>query len=88
MRYIFSRYDTIISVTSSFQIIKRARQNYLLEQYREKKPSASQILQDVLAARTVREKLHHSYSEVNTRGSLDKTSSVIIYSELWGSMPL
>lgn len=34
------------------KIIKRARQNYLLEQYREKKPSAAQILQDVLTART------------------------------------
>uniref|UniRef100_A0A8C1TAH3 Cysteine--tRNA ligase, cytoplasmic n=1 Tax=Cyprinus carpio TaxID=7962 RepID=A0A8C1TAH3_CYPCA len=34
------------------KIIKRARQNYLLEQYREKKPSPSQILQDVLTART------------------------------------
>uniref|UniRef100_A0A8C2KUE5 Cysteine--tRNA ligase, cytoplasmic n=1 Tax=Cyprinus carpio TaxID=7962 RepID=A0A8C2KUE5_CYPCA len=33
-------------------IIKRARQNYLLEQYGEKKPSPSQILQDVLTART------------------------------------
>uniref|UniRef100_A0A672N0N6 Cysteine--tRNA ligase, cytoplasmic n=1 Tax=Sinocyclocheilus grahami TaxID=75366 RepID=A0A672N0N6_SINGR len=29
-----------------------ARQNYLMEQYREKKPSPSQILQDVLTART------------------------------------
>uniref|UniRef100_A0AAR2KQI5 Cysteine--tRNA ligase, cytoplasmic n=1 Tax=Pygocentrus nattereri TaxID=42514 RepID=A0AAR2KQI5_PYGNA len=33
------------------KIIKRARQNHLLEQYRAKKPSASQILQDVLTAR-------------------------------------
>ncbi|KAK0136729.1 Cysteine--tRNA ligase, cytoplasmic [Merluccius polli] len=33
------------------KIIKRARQNYLLEQYKEKKPEASQILQDVLSAR-------------------------------------
>ncbi|XP_051578516.1 cysteine--tRNA ligase, cytoplasmic-like [Myxocyprinus asiaticus] len=32
------------------KIIKRARQNYLLEQYREKKPSASEILQDVFTA--------------------------------------
>ncbi len=32
--------DPVISVTSSFQIIKRARQNYLLEQYREKKLSS------------------------------------------------
>ncbi|KAM9493250.1 cysteine--tRNA ligase, cytoplasmic isoform 2-T2 [Clarias gariepinus] len=33
------------------KIIKRARQNHLLEQYRAKKPNASQILQDVLTAR-------------------------------------
>ncbi|XP_072527718.1 cysteine--tRNA ligase, cytoplasmic isoform X1 [Salminus brasiliensis] len=33
------------------KIIKRARQNHLLEQYRAKKPSASQILQDVLTAK-------------------------------------
>ncbi|XP_060768022.1 cysteine--tRNA ligase, cytoplasmic isoform X2 [Neoarius graeffei] len=33
------------------KIIKRARQNHLLEQYRAKKPKASEILQDVLTAR-------------------------------------
>lgn len=41
----------------SFQIIKRARQNFLLEQYKEKKPQAAQILQDVLSAREVRQNL-------------------------------
>ncbi|XP_024118945.1 cysteine--tRNA ligase, cytoplasmic isoform X1 [Oryzias melastigma] len=33
------------------KIIKRARQNHLLEQYQKKKPAAAQILQDVLSAR-------------------------------------
>ncbi|KAL3065955.1 hypothetical protein OYC64_015989 [Pagothenia borchgrevinki] len=33
------------------KIIKRARQNHLLEQYKEKQPHAAQILQDVLSAR-------------------------------------
>uniref|UniRef100_A0A4W6CHE7 Cysteine--tRNA ligase, cytoplasmic n=1 Tax=Lates calcarifer TaxID=8187 RepID=A0A4W6CHE7_LATCA len=33
------------------KIIKRARQNYLLDQYKEKQPNAAQILQDVLSAR-------------------------------------
>ncbi|KAK5935807.1 hypothetical protein CgunFtcFv8_021130 [Champsocephalus gunnari] len=33
------------------KIIKRARQNHLLEQYTEKQPHATQILQDVLSAR-------------------------------------
>lgn len=32
------------------QIIKRARQNYLFEQYREKQPRAAQLLEDVHAA--------------------------------------
>lgn len=32
------------------QIIKRARQNYLFEQYREKQPQAVQLLEDVHAA--------------------------------------
>lgn len=41
-----------------FQIIKRARQNYLLEQYKEKQPGAAQILQDVLSARGVRAPAH------------------------------
>ena len=35
---------------SSFQIIRRARQNYLFEQYREKQPPAAQLLDDVHAA--------------------------------------
>uniref|UniRef100_A0A7N8XHG5 Cysteine--tRNA ligase, cytoplasmic n=1 Tax=Mastacembelus armatus TaxID=205130 RepID=A0A7N8XHG5_9TELE len=33
------------------KIIKRARQNFLLDQYKEKQPQAAQILQDVLSAR-------------------------------------
>ncbi|KAM4596042.1 cysteine--tRNA ligase, cytoplasmic isoform 2-T2 [Fundulus diaphanus] len=33
------------------KIIKRARQNFLLDRYREKQPQAAQILQDVLSAR-------------------------------------
>uniref|UniRef100_A0A8C3FZ86 Cysteine--tRNA ligase, cytoplasmic n=1 Tax=Cyclopterus lumpus TaxID=8103 RepID=A0A8C3FZ86_CYCLU len=32
-------------------IIRRARQNHLLDQYKEKQPQAAQILQDVLSAR-------------------------------------
>ncbi|XP_034039211.1 cysteine--tRNA ligase, cytoplasmic [Thalassophryne amazonica] len=33
------------------KIIKRARQNHLLDQYKEKQPQAAQIMQDVLSAR-------------------------------------
>uniref|UniRef100_A0A3Q3IME0 Cysteine--tRNA ligase, cytoplasmic n=1 Tax=Monopterus albus TaxID=43700 RepID=A0A3Q3IME0_MONAL len=33
------------------KIIKRARQNYLLDQYKEKQPQAAQILEDILSAR-------------------------------------
>lgn len=43
-----------LEYVSFFQIIKRARQNHLLEQYKEKQPQAAQILQDVLSARGVR----------------------------------
>lgn len=32
------------------QIIKRARQNHLFEQYLEKRPEAAQLLEDVQAA--------------------------------------
>lgn len=34
----------------SFQIIKRARQNCLFERYRERRPSAAQLLEDIRAA--------------------------------------
>lgn len=50
----YFKYDVLycINITDvDDKIIKRARQNYLLEQYREKQPSAAQILQDVLSAR-------------------------------------
>lgn len=46
--------DILYVGISVFQIIKRARQNYLLEQYKEKQPQAAQVLQDVLSARGVR----------------------------------
>lgn len=49
------------------QIIRRARQNYLLEQYREKKPAAAQILQDVLSARGVRHQTFYSVYKVNDK---------------------
>uniref|UniRef100_A0A671MW01 Cysteine--tRNA ligase, cytoplasmic n=1 Tax=Sinocyclocheilus anshuiensis TaxID=1608454 RepID=A0A671MW01_9TELE len=45
-------YFDLILYNLMTHIIKRARQNYVMEQYREKKPSPSQILQDVLTART------------------------------------
>lgn len=66
------------------QIIRRARQNYLLEQYREKKPAAAQILQDVLSARGVRHQTFYSTK-------LMTNESVIIYrcgcviGHLWNS---
>lgn len=37
----------IITSLPPLQIIKRARQNYLFEQYREQKPPAAQLLKDV-----------------------------------------
>ncbi|XP_008295614.1 cysteine--tRNA ligase, cytoplasmic isoform X1 [Stegastes partitus] len=50
----YFKYDVFycINITDiDDKIIKRARQNYLLEQYKEKKPQPAQILQDVLSAR-------------------------------------
>lgn len=46
------------------QIIKRARQNFLLDQYTEKRPQAAQVLQDVLSAREVR-KRHPAHLRVS-----------------------
>ena len=42
--------DSVVTSLSPWHIIKRARQNYLFEQYREQKPSAAQLLKDVHAA--------------------------------------
>ncbi|XP_075907101.1 cysteine--tRNA ligase, cytoplasmic isoform X2 [Nelusetta ayraudi] len=50
----YFKYDVLycINITDiDDKIIKRARQNYLLEQYKNKEPGAAQILQDVLSAR-------------------------------------
>ncbi|XP_069544783.1 cysteine--tRNA ligase, cytoplasmic isoform X1 [Brachyistius frenatus] len=50
----YFKYDVLycINITDiDDKIIKRARQNYLLDQYKEKQPGAAQILQDVLSAR-------------------------------------
>uniref|UniRef100_A0AAY4DC53 cysteine--tRNA ligase n=1 Tax=Denticeps clupeoides TaxID=299321 RepID=A0AAY4DC53_9TELE len=50
----YFRYDVFycMNITDiDDKIIRRARQNYLLEQYRQKKPTASQILKDVLTSR-------------------------------------
>ncbi|TRY93243.1 hypothetical protein DNTS_000089 [Danionella cerebrum] len=51
----YFRYDVFycMNITDiDDKIIRRARQNHLLEQYRDKEPSAAQILQDVLTAQT------------------------------------
>uniref|UniRef100_A0A8D3EDE2 Cysteine--tRNA ligase, cytoplasmic n=1 Tax=Scophthalmus maximus TaxID=52904 RepID=A0A8D3EDE2_SCOMX len=50
----YFKYDVLycMNVTDiDDKIIKRARQNHLLDQYKEKQPTAAQILQDVLSAR-------------------------------------
>ncbi|XP_053141465.1 cysteine--tRNA ligase, cytoplasmic isoform X2 [Hemicordylus capensis] len=49
----YFKYDVFycINITDiDDKIIKRARQNYLFEQYREKKPSAAKLLEDVQTA--------------------------------------
>lgn len=44
----------IITSFPPLQIIRRARQNYLFEQYREQKPPATQLLKDVHDAMKVK----------------------------------
>ncbi|XP_037347156.2 cysteine--tRNA ligase, cytoplasmic isoform X1 [Pungitius pungitius] len=50
----YFKYDVLycINITDiDDKIIRRARQNHLLDQYKKKQPKAAQILQDVLSAR-------------------------------------
>ncbi|XP_068174506.1 cysteine--tRNA ligase, cytoplasmic isoform X2 [Antennarius striatus] len=59
------------------KIIKRARQNYLLDQYKEKQPQASQILQDVLTARGPFQAQLASTTDPDKKQMLEKLDSAI-----------
>ncbi|KAG7283721.1 hypothetical protein CRUP_034345, partial [Coryphaenoides rupestris] len=63
---------------SVFQIIKRARQNYLLEQYKEKQPAASQILQDVLSARGPFQKKLAETTDPDKKQMLERLDAAVL----------
>uniref|UniRef100_A0A7N6BPJ9 Cysteine--tRNA ligase, cytoplasmic n=1 Tax=Anabas testudineus TaxID=64144 RepID=A0A7N6BPJ9_ANATE len=54
------------------KIIKRARQNYLLDQYKEKQPQAAQILRDVLSAREPFQALLASTTDPDKKQMLER----------------
>ncbi|CAN9506620.1 unnamed protein product [Ophioblennius macclurei] len=59
------------------KIIKRARQNYLLDQYKEKKPAAAQILKDVLAAREPFQAVLSSTTDPDKKQMLERLDAAV-----------
>ncbi|KAM9366087.1 cysteine--tRNA ligase, cytoplasmic [Symphorus nematophorus] len=59
------------------KIIKRARQNYLLDQYKEKQPQAAQILQDVLSARGPFQAHLASTTDLDKKQMLEKLDAAV-----------
>ncbi|XP_061671677.1 cysteine--tRNA ligase, cytoplasmic isoform X2 [Syngnathoides biaculeatus] len=60
------------------KIIKRARHNYLLDQYKEKKPQAAQILKDVLTARVPFQARLTSTTDPDKKQMLERLDASII----------
>ncbi|XP_005947154.1 cysteine--tRNA ligase, cytoplasmic isoform X2 [Haplochromis burtoni] len=76
----YFKYDVIycMNITDiDDKIIKRARQNYLLDQYKEKQPQAAQILQDVLSARTPFQAQLASTTDPDKKQMLEKLDSAV-----------
>uniref|UniRef100_A0A3B4T5N6 cysteine--tRNA ligase n=1 Tax=Seriola dumerili TaxID=41447 RepID=A0A3B4T5N6_SERDU len=59
------------------KIIKRARQNYLLDQYKAKQPQAAQILQDVLSARGPFQAYLASTTDPDKKQMLEKLDAAV-----------
>ncbi|XP_026233657.1 cysteine--tRNA ligase, cytoplasmic isoform X3 [Anabas testudineus] len=59
------------------KIIKRARQNYLLDQYKEKQPQAAQILRDVLSAREPFQALLASTTDPDKKQMLERLDAAV-----------
>uniref|UniRef100_A0A3Q2NQZ4 Cysteine--tRNA ligase, cytoplasmic n=1 Tax=Fundulus heteroclitus TaxID=8078 RepID=A0A3Q2NQZ4_FUNHE len=59
------------------KIIKRARQNFLLDQYREKRPQAAQILQDVLSARVPFQEQLASTTDPDKKQMLERLDAAV-----------
>uniref|UniRef100_A0A668TR37 Cysteine--tRNA ligase, cytoplasmic n=1 Tax=Oreochromis aureus TaxID=47969 RepID=A0A668TR37_OREAU len=76
----YFKYDVIycMNITDiDDKIIKRARQNYLLDQYKEKRPQAAQILQDVLSARTPFQTQLASTTDPDKKQMLERLDSAV-----------
>ncbi|XP_063326337.1 cysteine--tRNA ligase, cytoplasmic isoform X2 [Pelmatolapia mariae] len=76
----YFKYDVIycMNITDiDDKIIKRARQNYLLDQYKEKQPQAAQILQDVLSARTPFQTQLASTTDPDKKQMLERLDSAV-----------
>ncbi|XP_073321025.1 cysteine--tRNA ligase, cytoplasmic isoform X1 [Pagrus major] len=59
------------------KIIKRARQNFLLEQYKEKKPQPAQILEDVLSTREPFQAYLASTTDPDKRQMLERLDAAV-----------
>ncbi|XP_047219166.1 cysteine--tRNA ligase, cytoplasmic isoform X2 [Girardinichthys multiradiatus] len=59
------------------KIIKRARQNYLLDQYREKQPKPAEILQDVLRARVPFQEQLASTTDPDKKQMLERLDAAV-----------
>ncbi|KAM9317540.1 cysteine--tRNA ligase, cytoplasmic isoform 2-T2 [Pholidichthys leucotaenia] len=76
----YFKYDVLycINITDiDDKIIKRARQNYLLDQYKEKKPQTAQILQDVLSAREPFRAQLASTTDVDKKRMLERLDAAV-----------
>ncbi|XP_005747629.1 cysteine--tRNA ligase, cytoplasmic isoform X2 [Pundamilia nyererei] len=76
----YFKYDVIycMNITDiDDKIIKRARQNYLLDQYKDKQPQAAQILQDVLSARTPFQAQLASTTDPDKKQMLERLDSAV-----------
>ncbi|KAM9825824.1 cysteine--tRNA ligase, cytoplasmic-like isoform X1 [Syngnathus typhle] len=59
------------------KIIKRARQNYLMDQYKEKQPQAAQILKDVMTARVPFKARLASTTDADKKQMLERLDAAI-----------
>uniref|UniRef100_A0A8C5DPC8 Cysteine--tRNA ligase, cytoplasmic n=1 Tax=Gouania willdenowi TaxID=441366 RepID=A0A8C5DPC8_GOUWI len=59
------------------QIIKRARQNHLLDEYKAKQPQPAQILQDVLSARVPFQNSLKSTTDPDKKQMMERLDSVV-----------
>ncbi|XP_008308918.1 cysteine--tRNA ligase, cytoplasmic [Cynoglossus semilaevis] len=76
----YFKYDVLYCVNITDiddKIIKRARQNYLVDQYKQKLPQAAQILQDVLTAREPFQANLASTTDPDKKQMLEKLNTAV-----------